>query len=568
MGAIVRTHAMLISVVVSLALGGAFPGATAIALDFGAWSHTTSFPDAASEYEPVEYNGYIYAVGGFSRTSGNLNSSYFARVNPDGSLGSWMPSTAAPESGVVGLTVYDGFLYASYQTGNVFWAAINSSDGSLGPWQGPSTPTAWRGGRLICKAHAGYIYVLGGFHYQFFYDVHYAPINADGSPGNWTQTTSSPTSHHHFTHFLNGRLYIGGGINASGNSGIVDGVYSIRVNPDGSLGDGTPQSWRAEASLPHRLWQFGTAVIEGRIYLFGGLATYGYGGEDFNIYEATIEADGTIVQWTTVGTVPGAFPVMFGAVHVPSIGQTYLIGGRNSVGATNEVWTTATNGLPTCDPNGPYAAECSGEAATILLDGGGSSDPDDDFLSYWWTTDCPGGVFDDPASSTPLLTVDSGGACGLVCGVTLTVDDGNGGVESCSTTVTIADSQPPVISCSATPLNGHRVLIEYGASDDCGATTGSAVIETACCPLPVVDGQVVKVECEDDEACNLKLDFEDDVFEIESNAATLVVTATDSCGNEATCEVVLCVPEDENADNDDPGSNAEDDDGDSDDNDD
>lgn len=72
--------------------------------------------------------------------------------------------------------------------------------------------------------------------------------------------------------------------------------------------------------------------------------------------------------------------------------------------------------------------------------------------------------------------------------------------------------------------------------------TGSAVIETQCCPLPVSHGQVVKVKCQDHEECKLKLDFEDEVFEIKTNAANLVVTAIDECGNEATCTVELCVP--------------------------
>ncbi len=200
---------------------------------------------------------------------------------------------------------------------------------------------------------------------------------------------------------------------------------------------------------------------------------------------------------------------------------------------------------PMCDADGPYTGECQGDRTAILLDGSGSSDPDGDELGYWWETDCPGGWFDDPAGAMPVLSVDTSGACNVDCGVTLTVDDGNGGTAECSAPVTIADTEPPVVSCSVREVQGHRLMIEYSAEDACGDVTGSAVIETRCCPLPVVDGQVVKVECEDDEACELKLDFEDDVFEIKADKAALVVTAVDACGNEAVCVVQICVADDD-----------------------
>ena len=69
------------------------------------------------------------------------------------------------------------------------------------------------------------------------------------------------------------------------------------------------------------------------------------------------------------------------------------------------------------------------------------------------------------------------------------------------------------------------------------------MVETLCCPLPVSDGQIIKLKCNKHEECKLKLDFEDEVFKIDSNVAALVVTATDECGNTATCEVELCVPD-------------------------
>ena len=124
-------------------------------------------------------------------------------------------------------------------------------------------------------------------------------------------------------------------------------------------------------------------------------------------------------------------------------------------------------------------------------------------------------------------------------------------VDECSNentdTVTVrVDSEAPVIACSATVLNDDddaRLLIEFSATDNCGLESVSSVIETPCRDIPVVDGQIVELECEDDDC---ELDFENGILDIEATTATLVVTAEDECGNTATCTVDLCalVPED------------------------
>ncbi len=93
------------------------------------------------------------------------------------------------------------------------------------------------------------------------------------------------------------------------------------------------------------------------------------------------------------------------------------------------------------------------------------------------------------------------------------------------------------------------MLIEYSASDACGSVDITAVIALDCPgddddddTVPgdpsVADGQVIELECDDDD-CEVEFD-DDGILEIESNTAVLIVTATDECGNTTTCTVELC----------------------------
>jgi len=134
---------------------------SALAVDFTTWSSEPVFPIIGYQYDPVEYNGYIYVVGGYNGVS--FDTVYYARVNSFGHLGDWKQTTSLPEvDQAPGVTVSNCQIYTALYNGNVYRAPINP-DGTLGSWQQETKAADNHGGRLQVEAYRGYLYILGGW---------------------------------------------------------------------------------------------------------------------------------------------------------------------------------------------------------------------------------------------------------------------------------------------------------------------------------------------------------------------------------------------------------------------
>src|SRR5580692_920764 len=151
-----------------LSLTLASPGLTA------PWVQTTSLPDTYIFQSLVYASGYLYQAGGGSGNNGITDGTnvFYSKVYNDGTIGSWNVTTSLP------VAVYEhagiaanGFVYvlggANYSAGNitlssnVYYAKINA-DGSLGSWQ-TANPLPDTLQFLSASVWSNRIYVIGGF---------------------------------------------------------------------------------------------------------------------------------------------------------------------------------------------------------------------------------------------------------------------------------------------------------------------------------------------------------------------------------------------------------------------
>jgi N-acetylneuraminic acid mutarotase len=200
-------------------------------IDSGSWPSTTPFPIAREEHTSVVYNDYIYIIGG-TNGSTYYNDVQYAKVNLDGTIdpGAWNSTTSFPNLRAGHTSViFNGYVYiiggtnGSTYYNDVQFAKINS-DGSFGSWiPTTSLPNARSGHTSV--VNNGYVYVIGGNGSTYYNDVQCAKINSDGTVGAWRSTTALPfkrSDHTSVAH--NGYLYLIGGRDTSSNDNSV--LYS------------------------------------------------------------------------------------------------------------------------------------------------------------------------------------------------------------------------------------------------------------------------------------------------------------------------------------------------------
>jgi hypothetical protein len=217
----------------------------------------------------------MYVVGGRDASNNVEQTTYFARLHADGSVGTWNQTTALTAARFTGATVaYDDMLYyiGGHDSGGtaqttVYYSEINP-DGELSTtWtlSGSGLPT---GNACINNSAIianGYIYIAGGCGIDD--DVLYSKINGDGTPGIWTEQEDILDavfgSEENLAVFVaNGYLYVVGG-------DFGDSVAAYPLGSNGALGTETVLTDIGTTTQG----ESGNAQYNGYFYLIGGSST-------------------------------------------------------------------------------------------------------------------------------------------------------------------------------------------------------------------------------------------------------------------------------------------------------
>jgi N-acetylneuraminic acid mutarotase len=167
------------------------------------WTATTNLPEKRSFHLAFGWDGHIYIVGGVNSSQNVDGHANYAAILPDHSLDAWTlgPSVTSdlyqPGGGIFAdsgwIYVAGGVTHGSPLT-DVFYAKLNP-DGSIGPWQ-PTSSLPEGTSSPASTLHREYLYVIGGGHHFADYDgsstVYFAQVQSDGSLSAWNSTTPYP----------------------------------------------------------------------------------------------------------------------------------------------------------------------------------------------------------------------------------------------------------------------------------------------------------------------------------------------------------------------------------------
>ena len=356
--------------------------------DINTWGATTALPGLHSKgsyYYPYEatsvvYNGYVYEIGGNegSATFSPTATVDYAPINSNGTLGSWTATTSLPAATQYATSVvYNGYVYeiggdTTSTTVTVDYALIctgsnstggcttSSAPGSLGSWTATTIlPTATNSATSVI--YNGYVYEIGGYTgSSAVATVDYAPINANGTLGSWTATTSLPAATYDATSVVyNGYVYEIGGYN--GNAGVATVDYAVINNG----GPGVTGAYTATTSLPVATNQAASVVYNGYVYEMGGFT----GSATATVDYAPINSNGTLGSWTATTSLPTATEQ---ATSVAYNGYVYEIGGSTTAATSTVdyalICTGSNSGVGGCTSTagtlGSWTATTSLPAAT------------------------------------------------------------------------------------------------------------------------------------------------------------------------------------------------------------
>lgn len=313
--------------------------------EIGPWTINTAVPIVVRSCDIVIFKNKALLVGGYDGVT-SLSSVYIATVYQDGTLGPWTFESNLPiPIADVSVVVTKNRIYSiggvtgsgADTTATVCYRVINS-DGTLGNWvvDTPLPITIANSSNIIINNN---IYIIGGstgagLRYTPSNTIYTATIDSNGVIGPWSLSPIQlpVTMANGVCVTIKNRLYYIGGIL---NGVTSNAIYSTTINADGTLGN-----WSNVGSIPITLKYAQVYITKYRVYLFGGYN--GATGYTNSIYTAPINIDGTIGSWSLSKYT---IPVALGSNSViVTSSNIYLIAGFNNGGTYNYVFSAPLSG--------------------------------------------------------------------------------------------------------------------------------------------------------------------------------------------------------------------------------
>lgn len=319
----------------------------------GSWSYTSSFTNSNAKLSAVAYDGYMYILGGADGST-NYNDVQYARIDADGTLSPFQYTYNSGSSSTFvggfngvrnrcGIVAYNGYLYVMGGTNgsailnDIQYAPINA-DGTIGTWQTNAVTLPYTDNAFGAVAYNDYMYILGGYNGSTWINtVEYAPINSDGSIGNWTSTNGFTTARElPDATVYDGYMYIMGGDNSSGQ--YSDTQYAP-INADGTVG-----TWSSTSNFSNARTAAAGVVYNGYLYIMGGCTGTNSqcNGSFYNdVQYAKIDPAGVISGWSNDPNSLGT--AVRQACSAAYQGYLYVLGGySDSLGTSQAIVQYAT----------------------------------------------------------------------------------------------------------------------------------------------------------------------------------------------------------------------------------
>ena len=263
----------------------------------GPWQVGPTLNEPRGFIDAVIHNGSVYVVGGGNGPNGHnlLKTAERARILPNGTLGPWETekNQMVIQRRCSKLIATDTALYSFGGFGGVLLDTVERAefmpDGSLGEWQiEPKTMLMPRYVNGV-KKWGSAAYVIGGHDQDKgvgITDVEWSPLG-NQEARNWKMTNPLQVGRYGLSAVAHGDyIYALGGLTGLE---FLDSVEKSKVNPDGHL-----STWEMSTPLPVPRGMFSVVDYKDWIYVIGGSNRDKYLS---NVVYATVNASADFGYW-------------------------------------------------------------------------------------------------------------------------------------------------------------------------------------------------------------------------------------------------------------------------------